>query len=198
MEYIEEKYSTHVTRLRLNRLRQPVALWASMMVDGQLCSRDFSLTLSDHKTHVNGYYELFRKCFLSSPHTFPSIALVILEAVPNKYNQKFQSLAHKTFEEIQTLLGDDGVLLFPTFPQSAPFHRWPILMNTFDYIYCGIFNALGLPSTQCPLGLDREQLPLGIQCVSGRGHDRLCLAVAQELEQARGGWVSPSSLVLNS
>lgn len=168
-----------------------------MMVDGHLFTRDFSFTLADHKSYVNGYYELIRKCFRCSPHTLPSIALVIIESIPNKSNRRFQELAHKTFEEIQTLLGDDGVLLFPTFPQSAPFHQWPIVMNTFDYIYCGIFNALGLPSTQCPLGLDREKLPSGIQCVSARGHDRLSLAVANELEKAMGGWTSPSPLKLH-
>ena len=162
-----------------------------MMVNGETSSRDFSHALTDYKSHVNGPLELFRKLFRRSPHTIPSIALTIVERIPNKYNRKFQDLAHKTFEEIQRLLGDDGVLLFPTFPQAAPFHRWPILMNTFDYIYCGIFNALGLPSTQCPLGLNREKLPLGIQCVSARGHDRLSLAVAKELEEALGGWVPP-------
>jgi len=65
-------------------------------------------------------------------------------------------------------------------------------MNTFDYIYCGIINALGLPSTQCPLGLDSQQLTLGIQCIAGRGHDQLTLAVAQEIEHTMGGWVPPS------
>ncbi|CAF4018998.1 unnamed protein product, partial [Rotaria sp. Silwood1] len=82
----------------------------------------------------------------------------------------------------------------PTFPQSAPVHVWPLLMNTFDYICCGVINAVGVPSTQCPLGLDSKQLPLGIQCIAGRGHDQLTLAVAQEIEQAMGGWVSPSRI----
>ena len=67
-------------------------------------------------------------------------------------------------------------------------------MNTFDYIYCGIINALGLPSTQCPLGLDSQQLPLGMQCIAGRSRDQLTLAVAQEIEQVMGGWVSPSRI----
>ena len=74
------------------------------------------------------------------------------------------------------------------------FHQkiYVIIYENVYYIYCGIINALGLPSTQCPLGLDSEQLPLGMQCVAGRGHDKLCLAVAQEIEKAMGGWISPS------
>jgi fatty acid amide hydrolase 2 len=163
-----------------------------MMVDGQLSSRDFSLTLCNRTSYLNGYHELLRKFLFRSTHTLPAIGLAILEAIPNKYNKRFHKLAHKFYDEIQVLLGNDGVLFFPTFPKSAPVHGWPVILNTFDYIYCGIINALGLPSTQCPLGLDREQLPLGIQCIAGRGHDQLTLAVAQEVEQAMGGWVPPS------
>lgn len=167
-----------------------------MMVDGQLSSRDFSLTLCNRTSYVNGYHELLRKFLFRSTHTLPAIGLAILEAIPNKYNQRFHKMAHKFHNEIQTLLGDDGVLLFPTFPKSAPVHGWPVLMNTFDYIYCGIINALSLPSTQCPLGLDSQKLPLGIQCVAGHSRDRLCLAVAQEIERAMGGWVPPSRISL--
>ncbi len=184
-----------MTRLRLNRLRYAVSLWASMMVDGQLSSRDFSLTLCNNKSYLNGYHELLQKFLFRSTHTLPAIGLCILEALPNKYNKRFHKIAHKFFNEIEVLLGDDGVLLFPTFPQSAPYHGWPLIMNTFDYIYCGIINALGLPSTQCPLGLDSQQLPLGIQCIAARAHDQLTLAVAQEIEQFMGGWVSPSRIL---
>ncbi|CAF3122714.1 unnamed protein product [Rotaria sp. Silwood2] len=194
VEHFENKYKIHIPRLRLNRLRYAVSLWSAMMVDGELSSRDFSLTLCNNTAYINGYHELLKKILFRSTHTLPAIGLLILEALPNKYNRRFHSLAHKFFDEIQVLLGDDGVLLFPTFPQSAPVHGWPLIMNTFDYIYCGIINALGLPSTQCPLGLDSQHLPLGIQCIAGRGHDKLTLAVAQEIEQAMGGWVQPSRM----
>ena len=163
-----------------------------MMVDGQLSSRDFSLTLGNRTSYINGYYELLRKFSFRSTHTLPAIGLAILEAVPNKYNKYFHALAHKFFDEIQVMLGNDGILFFPTFPTPVPVHGWPVVMNTFDYIYCGIINALGLPSTQCPLGLDSQQLPLGIQCIAARGYDQLTLAVAQEIERAMGGWVPPS------
>ncbi|UJR16507.1 hypothetical protein I4U23_003409 [Adineta vaga] len=192
VEHFENKYKVHVIRLRLTRLRHAVSLWSAMMVDGQLSSRDFSLTLGNRTSYINGYHEVLRKILFRSTHTLPAIGLAILEAVPNKYNKRFHELAHKFYDEIQVLLGDDGVLFFPTFPVSAPVHAWPCVMNTFDYIYCGIINALGLPSTQCPLGLDRKHLPLGIQCVAGRGRDQLPLAVAQEIEQTMGGWVPPS------
>ncbi len=52
----------------------------------------------------------------------------------------------------------------------------------------GIFNILGLPVTQCPLGLSEEGLPLGVQIVTGKLQDRLSLATALYLEKAFGGW----------
>lgn len=34
-----------------------------------------------------------------------------------------------------------------------------------------VFNALGLPVTQCPLGFDRNQLPIGLQVTILLQHD---------------------------
>jgi fatty acid amide hydrolase 2 len=166
-----------------------------MMVDGQASSRDFAITLGKSSSSFSGHHELLEKLLFRSTHTLATICLLIVESLPNKYNKRFRELAHKFFDELQALLGNDGVLFFPTFPQSAPYHGWPVVQNTLDYIYCGVFNALGLPSTQCPLGLDSQQLPLGIQCIAARGRDQLTLAVAQEIEEHMGGWISPSRII---
>ena len=48
-----------------------------------------------------------------------------------------------------------------------------------------------LPSTQVPLGLSDELLPLGVQVVARHGQDHLSLAVAKELEDIFGGWIAP-------
>lgn len=60
-------------------------------------------------------------------------------------------------------------------------------------LFAGIFNTLGLPVTQCPLGLSEEGLPLGVQVVGGKLQDRLTLAVALYLEKAFGGWRDPGA-----
>lgn len=41
------------------------------------------------------------------------------------------------------------------------------------------------------MGLDRHGLPIGVQVIANEDNDRLCLAVARELEKAFGGWVPP-------
>lgn len=58
----------------------------------------------------------------------------------------------------------------------------------------GIINILGLPVTQCPLGLGEEHLPLGVQVVAGKLQDHLSLEVALYLEKTFGGWRDPGGV----
>ena len=75
---------------------------------------------------------------------------------------------------MNSLLGEDGVLLYPSHPTPAPYHG-QALVRTFNFAYTGIFNILGLPVTQVcqlvqifisgqvPLGISSMGVPLGIQ-----------------------------------
>lgn len=97
--------------------------------------------------------------------------------------------------------------------RTAPLH-YALMVNVSDFSYWSIFNVLHVPATQVlrceetnycknennifsifffqvPLGVDSNGLPLGIQVVAARNRDRDCLAVAEELEKAFGGWKSP-------
>mgnify|MGYP002011631476 CR=1 FL=1 len=97
-------------------------------------------------------------------------------------------------EELLERLGDDGVLLYPSYPRTAPRHGWPMLRQLTGqpgHQYPCILNILELPVTQVPLGLDLRGLPLGVQVGAGLGNDHLTMAVALELETAFGGWVPP-------
>ena len=100
-------------------------------------------------------------------------------------------MGQKFSQELDDLLGENGVLLYPSHPTPALYHGEPIL-RTFNFSYTGIFNVLGNPVTQVPLGLGSWGVPLGIQVVGKRNNDRNCLAMAIELEKMFGGWVPPS------
>jgi len=89
------------------------------------------------------------------------------------------------------MLGNDGVLIYPTHPVPAPYHNEP-LVKPFNFSYTGIFNVLGLPATHCPLGLSSHGLPVGVQVINDQiiiadGTDqwhfdyinRLCLELRQ-------------------
>ena len=84
------------------------------------------------------------------------------------------------------------VLLYPTHPKIAPYHSHPIF-TPFNFAYTGLFNALRFPVTQCPVGLSREGLPMGLQVVAAPYEDHLSLAVARALEEKFGGWANPGS-----
>lgn len=60
------------------------------------------------------------------------------------------------------MLGTNGVLIVPTYPSPA------LLRNqSFLHIpggsYCILFNIFGFPSTQVPMGLNEQGLPIGFQ-----------------------------------
>jgi amidase len=51
---------------------------------------------------------------------------------------------------------------------------------------CTWANVAGLPSIAVPAGRDAEGLPIGVQIIARRGHDRELLAVARVVEEALG------------
>src|SRR5690606_22024100 len=85
------------------------------------------------------------------------------------------------------LLGDDGILVSPVHPRTAPRHHAAIL-RPFDFLYTAVFNALRLPATSAPAGFDDHGLPLAVQFSSARGNDHLALAAATVMEEAAPPW----------
>jgi Asp-tRNA(Asn)/Glu-tRNA(Gln) amidotransferase A subunit family amidase len=58
---------------------------------------------------------------------------------------------------------------------------------------CTYANALGLPAVSVPVMLSEAGLPVGVQLIGARGHERALLALARELEGALGGWLDPDA-----
>ncbi|XP_043953665.1 fatty-acid amide hydrolase 2-B [Gambusia affinis] len=139
------------------------------------------------------FWELLKRMVGKSEHTMPAILLALFEKThlskPSPFIIQQKEALQKKMEE---LLGTDGVLLYPPHPRVAPKHHHP-LFRPFDFTYTGILNILGLPVTQCPLGLGEEGLPLGVQVVAGKLQDHLPLAVALYLEKTFGGWRDPGA-----
>jgi fatty acid amide hydrolase 2 len=110
--------------------------------------------------------------------------------VPAEKAAKMRKITQELDEEIAELLGDDGVLFYPSTTYTAPFH-YAAFIQVYNFHYWSLLNVLHLPATQVPLGLNSQGLPLGIQVVAAKNQDRLCLAVAEELDREFGGWVAP-------
>ena len=110
-----------------------------------------------------------------------------------KMHMNFIKIGERLRKELNLLLGDDGVLIYPSHSTPASYHGHPIV-KTFNFTYTAIFNILGNPVTKVPLGLGSSDVPLGLQVVEGLNMDRLSIAVAGEGERIFGGWVAPSGL----
>jgi fatty acid amide hydrolase 2 len=131
-----------------------------------------------------------------SNYTLPGLFLCLLEKLPKltpQQTKKWAELGESLRKEFEELLGDNGVLLFPSYPLPAPKHGRPLLMPC-NWIYTGIWNVLYAAATQVPMGVNEDGLPVGVQVITKQGNDHLSIAVAEELERAFGGWVSPGSL----
>jgi fatty acid amide hydrolase 2 len=127
-----------------------------------------------------------------SDHTLPAVMLAVIEDATKASSARTQKLLDATRrlgDELADLIGG-GVLLFPPYPRVAPYHGTQLL-NPLAGGYCGIFNALGLPVTQVPMGLNRAGLPTGVQVAASRGNDHVTIEVANELERRYGGWEPP-------
>ncbi|KAH8360207.1 hypothetical protein KR093_011395 [Drosophila rubida] len=155
---------------------------------------NFSLMLGNGVV-LNPFVELFKKLLGKSNYTMAAVLALLDTVLPKESEALMRDATIKCKSYLQELLGDDGVLFFHSSPRTAPFHYYP-LFKFLDFHYFSLFNVLRLPVTQVPMGLDSNGMPLGIQVIANHNNDRLCLAVAEELERAFGGWVPPFPLKL--
>ncbi|EGI66814.1 PREDICTED: fatty-acid amide hydrolase 2-A-like [Acromyrmex echinatior] len=142
------------------------------------------------------FMEILRYISFMSSHTFPAIFFGlfknIVENFPvSTYNEMIE-LRTRLRKQLEALLSNDGVLICPSFTSSA-YYPHECLYNISNITFMMIFNVLGFPVTQCPLGFDKNQLPIGVQIVANPGCDHLTIAVAQEIERKFGGWREPQT-----
>jgi fatty acid amide hydrolase 2 len=166
-------------------------IWSAMLAAAG--GPSYKELLGDGKP-LGSYLELNKWLVRKSDYTLPSIMLTILELLPKAMKGRVQraiEAGQALKDEMTERIGPNGVLLIPSFPSAAPKHYRP-LIRPFDWVYTGIFNMMGLPVTQVPLGLNRGGLPLGVQVAAVHGNDHLTVAAALELEDALGGWVAPN------
>lgn len=154
---------------------------------------NFSYMLGNSK-EVNPLIELAKKLVGKSDYTLASIYSLIDSILPAEKAEKMRQITKELDEEVEKLLGDDGILFYPSTTDVAPFH-YAAFVQVYNFHYWSLLNVLHLPATQVPLGLNSQGLPLGVQVVAAKNQDRLCLAVAEEIDREFGGWVAPFKTV---
>jgi len=129
--------------------------------------------------------ELFKWMMRKSSHTLPALLTALFDQLP--YSKKRMDAILKEIQILRQslikIIGQSGIMLYPSHPTTAPRHYMPLL-TPLNWGYTGLFNILGFPVTQVPLGIDKKGLPVGIQIVSIPGNDHVTIAVAQALENS--------------
>lgn len=181
-----------VEAVHLPLMAKALDLWSAM-----LATAGSESTFADHMFGTRDprvpLREFGRLALGRSSHTFPLIALSLFERLPEwtpGRTAKLRGQALTLKRQLEDTLRDDGILVTPTYPTVAPKH-YHALFPPFNFVNCAIFNALSLPATAVPTGLNADGIPTGVQLVGSEGMDHLTLAGALALEKSLGGWVCP-------
>ncbi|XP_012523945.2 fatty-acid amide hydrolase 2-A [Monomorium pharaonis] len=157
------------------------------------------INTNNPKNRKNSMVEFLKSLFGLSQHTKMAIFfntlmethLLFTESDKSHYTKQGEEL----WQKLQDLLKDNGVFIYPTF--RNPVLSQLMFCELLSVSSCGFCNFAGFPATHVPMGLNHEGMPIGIQVIAAPYQDRLCLAVAKELEIAFGGWVPPAVTISN-
>ncbi|XP_052811555.1 fatty-acid amide hydrolase 2-like isoform X2 [Mya arenaria] len=195
VHYLQTSAGVTVKTMKVEKFKYAFEMWSARMTTAE-GKNSFQALLGGENGKINPLVELLKWFVHCSNHTLPAITLGLVESLnPLLEGSNKRSLKglEKLEEEMKEMLDENSVILYPTHPKIAPYHNQPILYP-FNWAYTGLFNALGLPVTAVPLGLDKKGLPLGIQIVAGMNYDRVSIAVAQELAKGNvARWVNPGT-----
>ena len=193
--FLQERFGATIQDAHMTLFRYSPLIWSAMVLSAEnnkLTSQ--FLQKESEAVSMNPFVEVFKYFLGYSKYHYVTLAVAGIEhlrhPLPNclpDVSSNFVQMGAKLREQIQNLLGNDGILLYPSHPNTALSHHRPSLAP-LNFSYTSIFNVLHVPVTQCPLGLDKNGLPLGIQIAAGRNNDRLSIAVARQLERQFGGW----------
>ncbi|XP_026823822.1 fatty-acid amide hydrolase 2-B isoform X2 [Ooceraea biroi] len=192
LNYFEKAHKVKATKLNVKKLKKSLGLWLANMTCKD--DKDFSYELTNRQGRLNIWLEFIKWMLFMSNHTLVALITAAFEKFGMKHGSeqhvRLMQQSKDLFQEFKDILGEDGIFLYPTHPTAAPMHHEP-MFKPFNFSYTAIINVLGLPATACPLGLNKQGLPIGLQVVAGLYQDHLTLAVAEELERGFGGWVPP-------
>lgn len=196
VQHLEERNKMQVKYVAFKKMIHSMHMWAACLKKDD--PRSVTDVLSEARGRgISPVLEMVKKVVGRSNHSFNLLWFSILQSLvgverDTRAYHRFIRLAVSLRDEIKQVLGDDGVFIFPTMPETAPKLRTTAFKGV-DVAFCGLMNVLGLPATHVPLGLTKDALPFGLQVVSLPNNDRYCLALALQLERQFGGFVPPFS-----
>lgn len=191
MRHMEEAHGIDAQRLHMPELQYAFSTWLKVAA----AKDPTPLAEMFRPGGFNLFVELLRILVGAGRHTLAVLAMCRL-ASRYRFASKEEAaaiLAHVDGlrDRLEETLGEDGVLILPATMSAAPFQNEDLLFFDAPNM-TALFNLFGTPATVCPLSAqttkDGARLPIAVQVVAKRGNDRLCFAVARELERKFGGW----------
>lgn len=197
-DHFANKYNVVVEKVTFDEFRYGFFLWA---VEANVIEAPkIAFYFKDGKEDMNVYKETLKRICKLSEHQLNGIFATYVERVAPAYGTSKHSYlmqkSKKLRQKFNDLIGDNGVLFMPTHPEAAPSHHVTVF-KAFNLSYTALTSTLQAPITQCPLGLTKDGLPVGMQIISKQLNDRLTIAVAEELEKVFGGWISPCRIAVD-
>jgi fatty acid amide hydrolase 2 len=187
-----QQLGARTEKISLKQLRRALEIYLAALGDG--ASVSLGELLTDSGVELQGGRNWVDAARGRGDHTLPVLITHALERLnrrmPAARTQKGVHAARSLRQEMQDILRDDGVLLHQPHPRVAPRHGGTV-GRAWVLTPAAVFNLLGLPVTQVPLGLNAKGLPLGVQVAAADGNDHLTIAAALALERRFGGWVPP-------
>jgi Asp-tRNA(Asn)/Glu-tRNA(Gln) amidotransferase A subunit family amidase len=133
-----------------------------------------------------------------SPMLREYLSVAELEAPPT-LDQVLNACAQRDLvrAEILRQMHDVPILLSPVSSAPAFRHGEGTWHPGADHCYCDTMrysqwlNLTGFPGASVPVAVSPEGLPIGVQVIGRPHEEELVLAVAEQIEQARGPWQPP-------
>ena len=146
--------------MSLKQLRRALEIYLAALGDG--ADTSLNQLLEDAGVQPRGARPWMDAVRGSGDHTIPILITLAIERLnrhmPAARTQKAIAAARSLRDEVGAILGDDAILLHQPHPRVAPRHGGTI-GRAWVLTPAAVFNLLGLPVTQVPLGLNPQGPP---------------------------------------
>jgi aspartyl-tRNA(Asn)/glutamyl-tRNA(Gln) amidotransferase subunit A len=99
------------------------------------------------------------------------------------------AIVASTRHTLRDAIGNNGILITPTAPQTAFEHGTRAPNNQADWT--ALANIAGLPAMAIPIGKSRDLMPIGLQLIGPAGGEALLIAQARMLSDRIKGYAPP-------